>query len=667
MAMKLVNFHRNLIPLTLRWFLSALSLAMLPLARAEELDPPDRVARLSYVQGEVASLITEPSDNSQNSSPTREWVPASLNYPFTTGDSLWVKGNSRTELQIGSASVRLDQNSDLVIDQLDDAVIALRLTNGAMNLFVKRMRSDESVSVDTPNGTIKINRPGEYRIDVTDRGTRTQVKIHSGEAQLDYNQRISTLYARQSAEMFAGGRGLMTQTDIDHRDGFDSWAADRNRRETQSESSRYVADDVIGYEELDHHGSWVSEREYGHVWYPRTVVVGWAPYRYGRWVHVSPWGWTWIDDAPWGFAPFHYGRWANVHGRWGWVPGPRTVRAVYAPALVAWVGSPGVSVSVSIGPSVGWFPLAPREVYIPGYRCSPRHRHSVNIANTVIINNTVIDRTYERGVAHIDYRNRGVRDAVTVVHRDHFVNARPTREHLVRVNQGELHRWQPQASAPVSASRIERSQQPRGDQQFNQRSQPITRGGERTHSLDDRAQRDTQPTMQRDLQRDRQRDTQWNARETNATPNRGMQNEQTNNRGSVAGSTESRFTPPPSSNTPSRNSRANDQVDRERITRNPFEAREVEQRQTNEPPTRYLPRTFEQRNAEQGHRAAPPREPQQMPAPQPQPNRGGQSWNESRGDASPPSRMENRSTEQRQETRQHFRHQERQGNEDARR
>ena len=27
------------------------------------------------------------------------------------------------------------------------------------------------------------------------------------------------------------------------------------------------------------------------------------------WVWLRPWGWTWVDDAPWGFAPFHYGRW----------------------------------------------------------------------------------------------------------------------------------------------------------------------------------------------------------------------------------------------------------------------------------------------------------------------------------------------------------------------
>jgi len=64
------------------------------------------------------------------------------------------------------------------------------------------------------------------------------------------------------------------------------------------------------------------------------MPAGWAPYREGHWAWVEPWGWTWIDDEPWGFAPFHYGRWAFVAGAWSWVPGrlDPAVRPVYAPA-----------------------------------------------------------------------------------------------------------------------------------------------------------------------------------------------------------------------------------------------------------------------------------------------------------------------------------------------
>ncbi|MGI8746549.1 MAG: DUF6600 domain-containing protein [Bryobacteraceae bacterium] len=118
--------------------------------------------------------------------------------------------------------------------------------------------------------------------------------------------------------------------------------------------------------------------------------------RYGHWAWIEPWGWTWVDDAPWGFAPFHYGRWAVIGGGWGWIPGPARVRPVYAPALVAWVGGPRFNLSISVGGGgggVAWFPLGPREVYVPGYRASPAYINRVNTTNTTI-NNVNVTNVY---------------------------------------------------------------------------------------------------------------------------------------------------------------------------------------------------------------------------------------------------------------------------------
>ena len=95
---------------------------------------------------------------------------------------------------------------------------------------------------------------------------------------------------------------------------------------------------MTGAEDLDRYGHWESHPEYGPIWTPPPWCPGWAPYRYGHWAWIGPWGWTWVDDAPWGFAPFHYGRWVMVGGRWCWAPGRYVARPVYAPALVAWIG-----------------------------------------------------------------------------------------------------------------------------------------------------------------------------------------------------------------------------------------------------------------------------------------------------------------------------------------
>jgi len=91
------------------------------------------------------------------------------------------------------------------------------------------------------------------------------------------------------------------------------------------------------------------------------------------------------------------------------VPGTRIARPVYAPAMVAWIGSPGVSLSLSIGsrPTVGWFPLAPHEVYVPAYRSSPKHVREINITHVKNIGNvTNIVNSPQAVVRHTRYRHR---------------------------------------------------------------------------------------------------------------------------------------------------------------------------------------------------------------------------------------------------------------------
>ncbi len=159
-------------------------------------------------------------------------------------------------------------------------------------------------------------------------------------------------------------------------DDFEDWCQSRDQRENGAVSAKYVSRDVDGYYDLDDYGSWQSDSDYGEIWVPSGVAVGWSPYQVGHWVFIEPWGWTWVDSEPWGWAPFHYGRWAYVGDHWGWVPGPIVVRPVYAPAVVGFVGGGGFGFSVAFGggvSGVGWFPLGPRDVFVPGYHCSPRY------------------------------------------------------------------------------------------------------------------------------------------------------------------------------------------------------------------------------------------------------------------------------------------------------
>ena len=424
-------------------------------AAADDDDPPSRVARLAYANGNI----------SFNPAGTDDWVAAVVNRPMTTGDKLWSDDNSRAELHLGYAVIRLSDHTGFSFLNLTDNVTQLRLTEGTLNIRVRRLGDDETFEVDTPNLALSVLRPGSYRISVNEAGDATMVAVRGGQGEITGGGSAYTIHAREEGA-FSG----TDQLDADIRGGqgdeddFDQWCSDRDRRAEHSASARYVSDDVVGYEDLDQYGGWRPVPEYGNVWFPQTVVVGWAPYRYGHWVWIAPWGWTWVDDAPWGFAPFHYGRWVVVDGEWGWVPSPPRpvvvgavyVRPVYAPALVAWVGGPhfGVGVAVGSAPAAGvaWFPLGPRDVYCPSYHVSQTYVTNVNVSNTVIVNRTQVTNVYNNvyvnkttvNVTNVTYQNQSVNGAVTATSNQAFTSAQPVHNNMIRVNQKEI------ASAPVA-------------------------------------------------------------------------------------------------------------------------------------------------------------------------------------------------------------------------
>jgi len=422
-------------------------------ARADDDDPPGRVARLNYIQG---SISFQPGGST-------DWVQANPNRPLTAGDNLWTDRNSRGELHIGSTSLRLSSETGITFLNLNDRTVQVQLAQGDLTIHVRRLEGGDDLEIDTPNLAFTLHRPGEYRFDVDPDGNATTITIREGEGDatgggseyhMDSGDRVT--FRGTDTLTFDGGeaRGF---------DDFDEWCRSRDDREERAQSARYVSRDVIGYEDLDEYGEWRSVPEYGNVWFPARVSAGWAPYRFGHWVWISPWGWTWVEDEPWGFAPFHYGRWAEVSGAWCWVPGPVVVRPVYAPALVAFVGGPRFSVGVSFGGGgggVAWFPLGPREVYVPPYRTSVRYVQNVNVTNTTVnvtnvtnvYNNVTVNNTH---VNNITYMHQNNVTAVTAVSHDTFVNARPVAAAAVHVNAQQIQAAEVQHNftvAPVQKS-----------------------------------------------------------------------------------------------------------------------------------------------------------------------------------------------------------------------
>jgi hypothetical protein len=399
-------------------------------------DPPGRVARLGYMEGSVSFQPAGEDD----------WVGAVPNRPMTTGDKLWSDQDSRAEVQLGSAVIRLGPMTGFSFLNLDDNTVQIQLTSGAINITVRRIGDDDDYEIDTPNLAFTMFQPGHYRVEASEDGSNTTISVREGDGEATGNGQSFDLRGGQVG-YFSGSDSLYADVEqIGPPDPFDTWSETRDHRYDYSRSSQYVSREVVGFDDLDDNGAWSDHPEYGHVWFPNRVEVGWAPYHYGHWAWISPWGWTWVDDSSWGYAPFHYGRWVSVEGRWGWVAGPVAVQPVYAPALVVFIGGgPG-----GFGGNVGWFPLGPREVYVPSYHVSEAYVNRVNVSSTTVTvtqvtnvyHTTIINNT--TNITNITYANRNVQGAVMVVPQHAFTSAQPVAQARVQVSAQQI------ASAPMS-------------------------------------------------------------------------------------------------------------------------------------------------------------------------------------------------------------------------
>lgn len=388
-------------------------------------DPPARVGRISSAEGQV----TVQSDGEEASG-------GLLNWPLTSDSRIITAPGARTEFRIGSTAVRLDGDSNLEVTELDDDSLRLRLNYGSASVRVRSPEMLAGFELSTPQARVVLTEAGVVRVDTERAPDTSLVTVLAGAALVEGAGTSLTVRAGRRAEV----RGEDIGTGAAQRDRFDEWAQARDQRDDNVTALRYVPPEVTGYEELDRYGTWRESEEYGPLWAPRSVASDWAPYRDGRWTWLQPWGWTWVDNAPWGYAPSHYGRWVMVSQRWYWAPGRHVGRPVWAPALVGWVG--GNQWNVTFGnrrsaPGVGWFPLTPRDHYVPSYRVSPDHERRLGWRGGKW-DGRDHDRRDRNDRNQRDGRDGrdGRRDGVTVLPRDRF-DSRQT-FHVNRSQRGSV-------------------------------------------------------------------------------------------------------------------------------------------------------------------------------------------------------------------------------------
>jgi hypothetical protein len=358
------------------------------------------VARVAFLTGDVSYNRGDDPD---------DWQPAALNFPMTQGDRLFTTRGAKTELQTDDATVFLGSETELSSLAMTDGETQLSIAAGTATFHVHHLSEDGSFEIGTPNASITFDTPGSFRISVDANGN-TRVIAQRGKATVAAGGGQVRIEPGDEIDIAGLDNPRYDVVDASVPDAWDQWVESRARAERGGGMLAGASQTrLVGMAELDREGRWQDIPSYGHVWTPNAVEVDWAPYRVGHWAWVAPWGWTWVSSEAWGWAPYHYGRWVTYSSRWYWVPEAPAAHVRWSPALVAFVGAgPGWSANISVGGGgyVGWFPLAPRDPFVPWWG----HAR----ANVSVTNVTYVNRNY-----------------VTVVNHETFVSSAPVVRNVV--------------------------------------------------------------------------------------------------------------------------------------------------------------------------------------------------------------------------------------------
>jgi len=279
----------------------------------------ERVGRVAVMVG--AAQVWSPQE--------RQWTPLQVNRMVTAGDRIRTEVQSQIELQVGSLELFLGPQSDLEFLRMDLQGTHAHLVRGSLAARVQTVEWARDLHIATPELSAMAAEPGLYRIDrdAVSGGRSAAASLRGLLLVALADSRLQVAAGQRIEVMGASAVDGQRSTSL-LQDAFSAWVAARDQAPPVIGQAAVIAPlrEMTGLDALDLHGRWESHPEQGWVWYPIQVRPGWEPFRDGRWVWVNPWGWTWVDDAPWGFAPSHYGRWMQWNGRWVWAPGAVRVR-----------------------------------------------------------------------------------------------------------------------------------------------------------------------------------------------------------------------------------------------------------------------------------------------------------------------------------------------------
>ena len=202
------------------WSLLLALLATVGTVTAQVVTVP--AAHLNHAEGSVA--WSPQGDN--------EWHDVQPRRVLKRGDRLWTDRGSRAEVQAGGHALRLDGQTQLVLENVSENATQLSLTQGSVVLTVTRVNPGDSIELGTPNLAFRARQAGDYRIDVDTKAATTRVVVLSG-AGVVYGEKgeVQELRSGQRAGFRQRSLAPVKQPAFAATDDFDRWAGARRRGE----------------------------------------------------------------------------------------------------------------------------------------------------------------------------------------------------------------------------------------------------------------------------------------------------------------------------------------------------------------------------------------------------------------------------------------------------
>ncbi|MGH9428832.1 MAG: FecR domain-containing protein, partial [Terriglobia bacterium] len=246
--------------------------------------PMARLLRVSLLEGDVTYQRSD----------LDRWIDLSINTPVMEGDKIWVGRGGRAEVEFENGTfARLSENTIIDFSRLADINsregVEVRLIQGLASFEV---RPEPAFTIQTPLFSARLNDAASFRVDVeTDGSGRLvvfdgRVEVSGSRTRLFVRKGELVRFLSQDADRYYLETNYI-------KDGWDRWNDERQDYLTKITQERFhYGDRGWATADLYNYGSWYDVPAYGRVWRPATVETDWVPFRSGRWVWYSSFGWT---------------------------------------------------------------------------------------------------------------------------------------------------------------------------------------------------------------------------------------------------------------------------------------------------------------------------------------------------------------------------------------